>query len=290
MRISSLQFFEQNLKTLNNTQAELLSLQKKVGTGVGIDQASDDPEAFITAFQAQKGITEAEQFNRNITVVRSRFSQQETILGSIGESLNSLKDLSLQSRNGTLNAQDQRSLAIEFKSRLEEVRDLLKSKDFDDLPLFQTTGSESSVEIANGRSLSLTLSAGEKLLGIGGTGALDLTDLAQLTKDIDRLGKYIDGTPGAPVVNLSEFDALLDTANKNALSARVQTGTTLVRLDQAEELNSNLILEGRRIMEDSVGADLTETISRLTQTDAQLKALQVSYSQISKNSLFDLIA
>ncbi len=290
MRISSLQFFEQNLKTLNNTQTELLNLQKKVGTGVGIDQASDDHEAFITAFQAQKGITEAEQFNRNITVVRSRFSQQETILGSIGESLNSLKDLSLQSRNGTLNAQDQRSLAIEFKSRLEEVQDLLKSKDFDDLPLFQTTGSESSVEIANGRSVSLTLSGGEKLLGIGGTGATALTDLAQLTKDIDRLGKYIDGTPGAPVVNLSEFDALLDIANKNALSARVQTGTTLVRLDQAEELNSNLILEGKRVMEDSVGADLTETISRLTQTDAQLKALQVSYSQISKNSLFDLIA
>ena len=287
MRISSLQFFEQNLKTLNNTQAELLNLQKQVGTGVGIDQASDDPEAFITAFQAQKGITEAEQFNRNITVVRSRFSQQETILGSIGESLNSLKDLALQSRNGTLNAQDQRSLAIEFKSRLEEVRDLLKTKDFDDLPLFQTTGTESSVEIANGRSIALTFSAGEKLLGIGGTGTTAISDLDQLTNDIARLGNYIDG---GPAIKLSEFDALLETANKNALSARVQTGTTLIRLDQAEELNSNLMLEGKRVMEDSVGADLTETISRLTQTDAQLKALQVSYSQISKNSLFDLLA
>ena len=92
--------------------------------------------------------------------------------------------------------------------------------------------------------------------------------------------------------NMPEVDRLtanVDTSNNALLKARVEAGTRGRQLDDAENFNLNQIVQASETKEKSVGADLSSTITELTQTDAQLRALQVTYSQITKNSLFDLI-
>jgi len=81
----------------------------------------------------------------------------------------------------------------------------------------------------------------------------------------------------------------LDDSGEKLLRARVEAGTRGRQLDDAEDYNLNQILQASEAKDKSVGADLSATITELTQTDAQLRALQVTYSQITKNSLFDLI-
>ena len=136
MRISSQQFFQQNLRTFNNAEARLLELQKQVASGIAVDQASQDPEKFITALKAQDTINEAEQYNRNITLVRLRFTQQEESLASASDIISAARDASLQAKNGTASAFDRSVLAQDIRLRADELRSVLNTQDIDGLYIF----------------------------------------------------------------------------------------------------------------------------------------------------------
>lgn len=314
MRISTLQFFQQNLQTFNAAEARLLELQQQVATGIRVDQASDNPEAFITALKAQDTINQAEQFNRNIALTRVRFTQQEETLGSANEVLSSVRDAALQARNGVASNFDRSIFAQDIRARKSELESLLKTQDVDGLYIFGSgsqqdvpvsgTGPVSAVgdnalfdiEIAAGRAISTGFRAdrafnspvslfytsnGQNGLPTGGGrrdgNVLDLLD--SLAIAVER----------GDVTEIDTLNTAVQKASDNVLAARVETGTKSRQLDDAENFNLNQIVLAEKTKESSVGADLSDTITQLTQTDAQLRALQVTYSQITKNSLFDLI-
>lgn len=310
MRISTLQFFRQNLQTFNAAETRLLELQNRIATGVGVNQASDNPEAFITALKAQDVINEAEQYNRNITLTRARFSQQESSLGNANDILDAVRDLALQAGNGTANAFDRRILAQDMLSRRDELAQVLNSQDIDGLYIFgpgdQTQPPLSATGALPtgpaGRSIEVDISAGRRMstgfnpqdvfrspvsMRYFPDGSQAVSPYSGSVVDlVESLAAAVEAGDNAEIGRLTGG---IESANENLLTARIVAGTRTRQLDDAENFNSEQILQASAVKEKSVGADLSETISQLTQTDAQLRALQVTYSQITKNSLFDLI-
>lgn len=301
MRISSLQYFQQTTQTLSGAQAKLADLQSQVASGVRVDQASEDPEAFLTAILAQKTIVEAEQYKRNAVVLSSRLNQQDSVLSTLSAALADVRDTTLEAKNGLLGANDRAALAIEVRARADEVLSLLNASDINGDSLFSAAadsrqpltpdGAINTTQPAQDTSPVVTVGRGVDIA----TGRInprllrdpsDASGQRSLVQMLQVLANSIEsGDQTAIDAGLGAVEGASDTT----LNARVTVGIRLQRVDEAQVANDTEILEAERVKQNSVGADLAETISTLVQTDTQLRALQTTYAQVAKTSLFDLI-
>jgi flagellin-like hook-associated protein FlgL len=301
MRISSLQYFQQSVQTLNAAQSKVAQLQAQIASGASVGQASENPEAFLTAITAQQNIVEAEQYNRNSVVVSTRFNQQENLLGTLTEAFSAVRDSALASKNALLAPTDRAALAIEVRARAQEILGTLNAKDFNGDALF-SLASDSRSPLNEDGTLNTSLNtdntspkvrisrSSEIPLGNVDQGILrDPSDPSGLRSVFQMLESLAVAIENGDQAAIDSGLGATEKAGDNALKARVGMGICLQRLDEAQSLNDTEIFEAERVKSESVGIDLAKTISTLVQTDAQLKALQTTYSQVARSSLFDLI-
>ena len=136
MRISNNMMYKNNLNSILNSQQNVNKAQEQVNTQKRVLTAADDPSATARALLYSYRIQGNEQFTKNITMLNSRLTTEESVLQNIKGALESAYTLSIQAGNGAYSDIDREGIAEEVKALQSTVLDLMNAKTEDGKYIF----------------------------------------------------------------------------------------------------------------------------------------------------------
>lgn len=256
------------------TSQASLSLQKsmeRLSTGKRINGASDDAAGLAIASKMTSQIKGMQQAVKNANDGISLAQTADSAMGEIGNLVQRLRELSVQSSNGTLQQAQRDSIQLEATQLIKQVDDIASNTSFNGVNL--TNGSQASVDIQSGSS------SGQKI-------TISLTDTSAATLKISDNSVAGGGTGGtnATGIDLSSQAgaqgalAVLDTALDTINAGRASLGAVQNRLSSAI---NNLT---------SQATNLTEARSRIEDVDFSSETTEMAKSQILSQASTAMLA
>lgn len=129
MRISTNLIFERGLQSIQDVTQQQQKTQLQLSTGKRVLTPADDPVASTRILEINQELALNEQFQRNIELAEGRLEMEDDLLGSINDVLMRLRELTVNSGNGTLNNDDLNFIASEVEERLSQMAGLLNTRD-----------------------------------------------------------------------------------------------------------------------------------------------------------------
>jgi flagellar hook-associated protein 3 FlgL len=210
MRIASAQIHRQSVSGMNQQQLKLSRLEQQLGSGLRILKPSDDPIGSVQILNLTSNLDVVKQYDRNIAIANSVLSHQESVLQRINDSLQRVRELTVQANNPTNHDSARQSIAQEIELRLQEITQLANSRDTNgeylfsgslvDTPPFLQTGSQVHyqgdqtarwVQVGEGARVQLRDSGDSVFMNIkGGDGQI------QVLADANNSGSLVVGQFG----------------------------------------------------------------------------------------------
>jgi len=128
MRISSSQLFNNGIQAILDNQSALSVTQNQIATGRRVITASDDPVAASAIFNLQQLIGQTDRFTNNAKFAESFAQQEEVVFKGVENSVQRIRELLIQSGNGSLNLTDREAIGSELRQRLSEIKDLANTQ------------------------------------------------------------------------------------------------------------------------------------------------------------------
>ncbi|WP_045225515.1 flagellar hook-associated protein FlgL [Methyloterricola oryzae] len=128
MRISTQLTQELGVNAMLNQQSKIAKSQVQMASGLRVVTPSDDAPAAVRALLLTESISITEQYQSNVTMATSRLSQEDSALDSVLNAMQRLNELAIQGRNDSLSESDRRSIEVEARQILFQVRDLANAK------------------------------------------------------------------------------------------------------------------------------------------------------------------
>ena len=165
---------------LNASVVEQSTTMKRLATGLRVNSARDDAAslAISTGLEAQtRGLKQA------IRNIQDGISLAQTAESAIGSSINNLqrmRELALQSSNGTLTLANRSALQLEFDANINQINHVLITTNFNGIKLFN--GSASDLKIQSGinpsdtSTIRLPKMTSFSLLGLAGSEFLNVKE------------------------------------------------------------------------------------------------------------------
>ena len=252
---------QRNLSTVTD---RLSTNYRRLSTGLRISTAADDAAGLAISERLRSQVRSLEQSKRNANDGISFVQTAEGALNEVSSILVRLRELSIQSSNGSVSAKDKDTLNEEFRSLVNEVDRIGRSTEFNGIKLLDGSASVVSFQVGFGTT------SGIDTLAVSLSAALS-TSLALNSLDI--------GSSGATTTALTNIDAAINTVSslRGSLgAAQNRLGSTINNLAVAVE---NLSAAESRIRDVDVAyetAQLTRnnilqqaSISVLSQANAQ---------------------
>jgi flagellar hook-associated protein 3 FlgL len=300
MRIAGTSYTESMANQINLLAGRQYKLQNQATTGQSITAPEDDPAGMVQALGLQADGATVAQYAQNISTLQNRsdlvanaFQQLKTISDRIGE-------LATQS-DDTASPTRLQANAIETTQLIKSAVDVMNTKDGEnylfggtasDQPPFVTTtdangnvtgvtyqGNASVTETEIGQNTSVSVDVpGANNSGSGARGVI--TDsrygadffghLISFQNNLLTGNKSAIATTDRPALGKDEDNLIFQIAENGAVGARLVAGASAASAKQSS-LNASL--------NSVAGADLTQTITQLTQTqNAYQLAVQSSAS------------
>jgi flagellin len=200
---------------------------RKLSTGLRISTAADDAAGLAISERLRSQVRSLEQAKRNANDGISFVQTAEGALNEVSSILTRLRELAIQSSNGSVSSQDKETLDEEFQSLVNEVNRIGRSTEFNGIKLLDGSSSSVSFQIGFGTR------AGIDTLAVTLSAALSTT-LALQSLDI--------GSGGATTTAITNIDAAINTISslRGSLGAvQNRLGSTINNLAiQVENLSA----------------------------------------------------
>ncbi|HBZ14194.1 MAG TPA: flagellin FliC [Pantoea sp.] len=222
---NSLSLITQN--NINKNQSALSTSIERLSSGLRINSAKDDAAGQAIANRFQSNITGLTQAARNANDGISAAQTTEGALSEINNNLQRVRELTVQSQNGTNSQSDLDSIQDEIKSRLDEIDRVSGQTQFNGVNVLSKDGSlKIQVGANDGQTISIDLKKiDSSTLGLNGfnvNGSGTIANKAATISDLSAAGATVTGA-GPYAVTTS--NAALTASD--ALS-RLKTGDTVV--------------------------------------------------------------
>jgi flagellin len=122
-------------KQVGRSQNRLQSNFAKLASGLRINQAADDAAGMGISESLRAEMRGLQQASRNVSDGMSMVQTAESSMGEIGNNLSRMRELAVQSANGTLNANDRAAIQAEFSALQTEVDRIANSAEFNGIQL-----------------------------------------------------------------------------------------------------------------------------------------------------------
>jgi flagellar hook-associated protein 3 FlgL len=129
MRISTAQYYETTAANYQRNFNKAIATSAEASSLVRINTAADDPIGAGRLLQLGQQSALLDQYNGNISSVKSSLSLSETTLSSIGTALQRAKELALSANNGSVTDADRKAYAAEMSEIQQQVLGLMNSRD-----------------------------------------------------------------------------------------------------------------------------------------------------------------
>jgi len=258
------------LHSLNKAQNAVETSQERLSSGQRVNSAADDAaaSALISQFAAQ--IAGSDQGMRNVSDGVSMFQTAESGVSQINDMVGRIRELSLQSGNGTLSDSDRGALQSEVSQLQEQIAQTVESTTFNGTRLLDR---DASVSIqAGGNSsdaIGLETYDVQGQLSDFGFGDIDISTAAGAASALgvlDKSSEYLSGIQGEMGAVQNRFEYAIgnlqeSNINTNAAQSRIQDA------DYAREISQ---LASSQIQQQANIAMMGQASSISAQTVSQL--------------------
>jgi len=312
MRVSTSQVFRNGVESIQRSQQDLSRTQLQLGSGKRILSPSDDPSGAVQSLQLTSAAGKLEQYERNALSVTQRLRSTETVLTSVVDGLQRVRELVLQGNNGSQTNETRAMIAGEIAQVREELLQLANSQDANGEYLFAGLRSweQPFVDGENGvdyrgdyGSRSVQISAvrtvavgdpGESVFAVNPPGEdgpeprllfdlyADIVSVLKSGSDAEGGSESFHGAMGQALGDLDQaLGRLLET--RTSLGARMNTVETQSRI------NEDQLLQVRTALSEIQDLDYAEAISRFNLQQTALQAAQQTFVQVQRLSLFNFL-
>jgi flagellin len=238
---------------------------ERLSSGKRVNSAKDDAAGMAIATRMEASARGMTQAIRNANDGISLAQTAESAMGSLTNILVRMRELAMQSANGTNGASDRASLQTEITALLSQMGDIAERTEFNGNILLDgsvTTGFDIQTGTAAGNTVNITipdLQAAALLVdGIdistvtGATGSLDVlddaiqtlaTERANLGAQQNRLEAAIDNLTSS-VTNLNESRSRIEDADFSVESTKLAAASILSQASTAMLAQANQSQEG----------------------------------------------
>ncbi|MBV1898070.1 MAG: flagellin FliC [Cycloclasticus sp.] len=170
-------------RNLDTSQSSLNTSLQRLSSGLRINSAKDDAAGLAISERFTTQIRGLNQASRNANDAISLSQTAEGALGEIGNNLQRIRELAIQSANSTNSSSDRAALNLEVQQRLAEIDRVAGQTSFNGQKILDGTFGSAQFQVgANvGETISLDLSTSTRLDSIGAvataTSSTNLTDL-----------------------------------------------------------------------------------------------------------------
>jgi flagellin len=242
-------------RAMGSTQGSLKTSMERLSTGLRINSAKDDSAGLAIAERMTSQVRGMSVASRNANDAISMSQTAEGSLGKIGESLQRMRELAVQSRNETNSTSDKANLAQEYKALSSEVDRVMKGTSFNGKSLLNNaSAADTNFQVGAGTSTEDQVAVNFKS-SVAGVVATNSTDV--LAGDM-----ALDATALGTLVN--KIDSMID----DVTSARSYIGAQQNRF---EGIVANL-----SVTSESVSA----ARGRITDADFAVESANLSRSQV----------
>jgi flagellin len=252
---------QRNLAQVNE---KLAGNFRRLATGLRISTASDDAAGLAISERLRSQIRSLDQAKRNANDGISLVQTAEGALSEASSILVRLRELAIQSANGSTSNQDKETLDQEFQSLIGEINRIAQSTDFNGIKLLDGSSSSVSFQIGFGTttgvdSLSVTLDAALSTslglnsldIGSGGSTSTAITNIDTAINSIsalrgrlgavqNRLGSTINNL-AVQVENLSAAESRIRDVDVAFETAQLTRNTILQQASIAVLAQSNAL-------------------------------------------------
>ena len=283
-------------RNLTKNTASLTTSIERLSSGLRINSAKDDAAGLAIAEKMNSQIRGQEVAKRNANDGISFLQVADGALSTVSDNLQRMRDLAVQSSNGTLSSGDRDNLNTEFQELGKEIERVMSGTKYNDVGVF----GKSDVAIQIGANASDAVTA---VAAVGTTPAVAASDntqalsfstknastlevaLSSLTTGVTAVGTASvseSGIAGTTSDNAQKVLANIDAAIKNVTTERSTYGAKINRLDAAisnlDTNTTNLSTARGRI----VDADFAKESAALTRTQILQQAGSAMLSQANQ--------
>lgn len=172
-----------NLNSLNaqrnlaSSQGSLSIAMQRLSSGLRVNSAKDDAAGLAIAERMNSQVRGMNVAARNANDGISLSQTAEGALGKIGDAMQRMRELAVQSANGTNNSQDRDNLQAEFQQLNDEVARIVSGTRFNGTVLFDGTQGTFSFQVGAGTDATdtLTINSVDLTATVAAVGALNIS-------------------------------------------------------------------------------------------------------------------
>jgi flagellin len=202
-------------RNLSQSQSSLATSMQRLSSGLRVNSAKDDAAGLAIAERMKAQVNGMNVAIRNANDGISLAQTAEGALAGVGDSLQRMRELAVQSANGTNSTSDQASLQKEFAQLQSEINRVLSGTTFNGQAILAGATSGLNFQIGANTSASDSIS-------------ISISNMTQDTTITNvTSGATIDATLGAIDTVINDIDTALNTVN----DTRATLGATQSRFD-----------------------------------------------------------
>ena len=128
MRISTIQQFNSGVRGISDNYSSVTRTQEQISSGKRLLTPADDPVATVRLLQLNQESNRLEQYSTNMTAANNSLTQEESILNSVNNALQRVREIAIEAGNGSRNDDDRKALATELEQREQELFNLFNTR------------------------------------------------------------------------------------------------------------------------------------------------------------------
>lgn len=271
---------------LSKSQSSLNTSISRLSSGLRVNSAKDDAAGLAISERMNAQIKGFDVASRNANDGVSLLQVADGALGNISDSLQRMRELAVQSKNGSLNSTDRSNLDREFQSLADQVAQVAVGTQFNGNNVFTSGNKSVSLQIGAGNAATDTLAV--NLTSDGTSSGNDLQTLLGGTTTTAIAAALGDVGSSA---NATTAITTIDTAIDNITNMRATVGSGLSRLEQVtsslDTNSTNLSTARGRIMD----ADFAKETASLTRSQILQQAGTAMLAQANQlpNNVLSLL-
>ncbi len=317
MRVATSLAYSQGVSAINSQNFSLNRTLLQLSTGKRIVTPSDDPAGSARVLGLNQAKSRTEKFQDNISTAVSSLEIEETAINGVVNSLQRIRELTIQANNDTYDATQRIDIAKEIEQQYGTIVGLANTTNGNGEFLFGGFANRSLPFSNNAGTIQYNGDQGQQFLQVGPTRQVasgdngyevfmnmlgsnngNASNAPMSVFDIaGELATVLNSNAGSPTAvpaetfheSMSRIIGNIDVALGSLVDTEAVIGARINAIDSQKNVNEDYLVQLASTLSDTQDLDYTEAVSRLEQQQIGLQASQQAFTKIQGLSLFNFI-
>lgn len=302
MRITNNMLINNMLSNLNTNLNRMTKYQNQLATGKKISLPSDDPIVASRALKLRTDVAEIEQYKRNVDDASSWMEITETTLAQMGDVMNRVRELTVQSSNGTQTPEDLEKTKQEIEQLKVQMTHLANTT-YSGRYIFSGYKTDKAlmdedgvfqIDISNGERINYEIGIGDNIdINVDGSDLFNNGQAATAEEGTSSLIETFNTLLTA--LESGDHDAINDTLGQidtdidNILRVRSGVGARMNRLELTGNRLEDDFINFTKLMSQNEDVDIAEAIMNLQNEENVYRASLSAGAKVIMPSLVDFL-